>query len=76
MAGAEREEQPADVPSDAIWEELASAGLGVYELDEWLSGGDPLPLDAFRERLAQRDVLLPGCSVAGRVTSRGAVLAR
>jgi FkbM family methyltransferase len=47
------QEQPADVPSDAIWEELASAGLGIYELDAWLSDGDALPLVAFREHLAQ-----------------------
>jgi FkbM family methyltransferase len=49
----EAKTQPADAPSDAIWQELDSSGLGVYELDTWLGGGDRLTDDAFRERLAQ-----------------------
>jgi FkbM family methyltransferase len=45
--------QPAGAPTDAIWEELASAGLGVYELSTWLADGEALSLTEFGEHLAQ-----------------------
>ena len=45
--------QPADAASEAIWDELSASGLGVYELDAWLAGGDALSLADFLEHLGQ-----------------------
>jgi FkbM family methyltransferase len=45
--------QPADAPSEAIWHELSSSGLGVYELEAWLAGGDALSLAEFLDHLGQ-----------------------
>jgi FkbM family methyltransferase len=47
----EEKSQPADGSTDALWEELTSAGLEVYELNTWLSDGVALTNEAFKDRL-------------------------
>ena len=39
--------------TDALWAELKSSGLGVYELDAWLSTDAPLTNEGFRETLTK-----------------------
>ena len=47
-----RRPSPRTRHSGEVWEALAAAGLGVYELATWLAGGHALSLDEFRKHLA------------------------
>jgi FkbM family methyltransferase len=50
---ADERTQPADGSSDALWNELTSVGLEIFELSTWLDGGDSLTSGGFKDRLAQ-----------------------
>jgi FkbM family methyltransferase len=45
--------EPSDGTTEALWTELTSSGLAVYDLTTWLSGGVPFTHAGFRESLAR-----------------------